>query len=281
MIVITAGCGPRPGDSDRMRIVATFYPLAFFAREIGKDLIAVDTLVPVGVEPHEWEPALRDMDGIAKARLFIYNGAGLEPWANRLIEGLGPRSPRTVEASQGIELIPGDPHVWLDPLGAKHIVERIRDALVEVDPANGDQYRSNAGELVQRLEALDTAYSTKLAGARGRQIVTSHRAFGYLARRYGLEQVAILGLIPDTEPRPDELVQIIQLIRHQKISYIFHETLVSPKLAQTIANETGAQTLVLNPVEGLTPEESTAGKDYFTLMQENLDNLSLALDVTP
>ncbi|MCL6479077.1 MAG: metal ABC transporter substrate-binding protein [Peptococcaceae bacterium] len=172
-----------------------------------------------------------------------------------------------------------DPHVWVDPVNAMKIVENITAGIVKADPANKVFYEANSEDYRKKLQALHEDYMNGLAKAAKKEFITSHASFGYLARRYGLIQVPVRGLSPDVEPTPARLTEILKLVREKQIRYIFYESLVSPKVSQTIANEAGVGTLVLNPAGGLTPEEIKAGKDYLSVMRENLVNLQKALEV--
>jgi zinc transport system substrate-binding protein len=272
-------------------IVTTIYPLYDFTKQVVGDKADVVLLVPAGVEPHDWEPAPTDMVKIKKAKLFIYNGAGMEEWIDNLQDSV-LRGKKVVKASDYVSVLPAqftedgepatadmmDPHIWLDPVNVQAIVQGVANAVSEIDPANGSYYQSNAKLYIAELQALDQEYQT-LSHAPRKQIVTSHAAFGYMAKRYGLQQVAIMGLAPDAEPTPQRMAEVIRYVKDHGIQYIFFETLVSPKLSEVIASEAGAQTLVLNPIEGLTDEEIAQGANYITEMRMNLTNLKIALGV--
>ncbi|MGG4147146.1 metal ABC transporter substrate-binding protein [Paenibacillus algorifonticola] len=171
-----------------------------------------------------------------------------------------------------------DPHVWLSPKLAQAEVAAIQEAFAKADPAHADQYKANADAYIAKLKELDDAYKAGLAGAKRTEFVTQHAAFGYLAREYGLTQVPISGLSPDQEPSPEQMAEIVKLAKEQQIKTIFFETLVDPKIASTIASEIGAKTAVLNPLEGLTEEETADGLDYIGVMKNNLEALKLALN---
>ena len=171
-----------------------------------------------------------------------------------------------------------DPHVWLSPTLAKLQVRHIANAMVQADPNNRSRYERNAGELEDRLEQLREQFHSGLAQCRTNRFITSHAAFGYLAEEFGLEQVSIAGLSPDARPNPARMAALSELVKEMGAKYIFYETLASPALSETLAQEVGAETLALNPLEGLTPEEVQAGSDYFSVMQENLANLREALE---
>jgi zinc transport system substrate-binding protein len=253
-------------------VVASFYPVYEFARQVAGDRAQVVSLVPTGVEPHDWEPSPQDMAQARRARLFVYNGAGLEPWAEKVkaeVEG----KTAVVSATAGISLVGGDPHVWLDPTLARIEVATIRAALTRVDPGGTEVFAARAKAFATKLDALDERFAAGLRNCARRQVVVSHAAFGYLTRRYGLEQVPVMGLAPESEPSPAALAAIVRLARQRKVEAVFFEPLVSRRLADTLAHEIGARTLTLNPIEGLTREESAAGKGYFDLMTVNLANL--------
>jgi len=286
-------------DGGKPGVVTSFYPLFFLASEIGGGRVDVSNLVPAGVEPHDWTPRSRDLVNISRADLFLYSGAGFEGWTDELLEGIESDSGvMIVEASEGIELIPldpeaeahehedehdhghdgsVDPHVWVSPKSMLRMAQNVRDALAAVDPANAAVYEEHYGTLAGRLEALDEAYERELSGLPRRDIVVSHQAFAYLCRDYGLNQIAVMGLTPEAEPKAQDLKRIVNFVKENGIRYIFFEELVSDRLARTLANEAGAETLVLNPVEGLTPEQEANGDDYVTIMEMNLQNLKKAL----
>ena len=241
-------------------------------------------LVPPGVETHNWEPSPRDISSIQRADLFIYNGGGFEPWADRAIRGLPQDGPIVVEASAGLELSSGDgqvdnldPHVWLDPRKYQQQAEAIAAALKKADPPSAEVYSANLNTLMQDLDQLLTEMEQGLASCERDAIVVSHAAFGHLVDRLGLEQIAVSGLSPEVEPSPARMRKIIQEVRRLGATHIFFEPLVNSDVSRTIAREVGAETLVLNPLEGLTREEQKAGEDYFSIMGRNLANLRTAL----
>lgn len=291
-----AGCqdSPKAGPV-RPVVVASIYPLFDFARQVAGDRADVVSLVPAGVEPHDWEPSPRDVARIEKAAVFVYNGAGFDPGAQRLVTHAGTGRLVIVEATAGIPLlavdVPAheqerghrptagrDPHVWLDPTLARMQVDAIRTGLGKADPSNADLYARRAASYAARLTSLHEAFEAGLAHCRRREIVVSHAAFAYLAHRYKLLQVPVMGISPEAEPSPTDLARAVQVVRRAGAKVVFFETLVSSRLAETLAAEVGARTLVLNPVEGLTAEEEKAGKDYIGLMEENLRNLRTALE---
>jgi zinc transport system substrate-binding protein len=297
LAALIAACEQRM-QSAKPLVVATFYPLYEFARHVAGDRATVVSLVPPGVEPHDWEPSPQQIVDVQKARVFVYNGAGFEPWAQKLLRDVRDGTLVSVDTSKGLPLLaaaPGDhdhvtrpaaastpeealdPHVWLDPVLAQSQVDAILAVLVQADPANRAAYEDNARAYRAKLTALHDRFQAGLADCARRDIVVAHASFGHLARRYGLTQVALMGLAPESEPSPAEVVAIAKVARRRGVTAIFFETLVSPRLAETLAREVGARTLVLNPIEGLTKEEAAAGKDYVALMDANLANLRTAL----
>lgn len=298
---LLTGCGTQPADTaagdGRLRVLTSFYPMYDFACKIGGDCIDVTNMVPSGTEPHDWEPSTNDLKNLEKADVFIYNGADMEPWADDLLVSRSDTL-RVVEASENVELRTTDgehehahehegadhhhgdfdPHVWLDPENAKIEMEAIRDALCAADPEHSTVFQSNYEKYAAELDALDAEFREKLAPLPNRTIVVAHEAFGYLCDAYGLTQVGIEGLSPDSEPDPGRMAEVIDFVREHSISTIFFEELVSPKVAEAIASETGAQAKMLSPLEGLSDEQAAAGADYFSVMHDNLAALMEALN---
>ena len=297
---LLTGCGTQPADTaaddGRLRVLTSFYPMYDFACKIGGDCIDVTNMVPSGTEPHDWEPSTNDLKNLEKTDVFIYNGADMEPWADDLLVSRSDTL-HVVEASENVELRTTDgehehahehegadhhhgdfdPHVWLDPENAKIEMEAIRDALCAADPENSTVFQSNYEKYAAELDALDAEFREKLAPLPNRTIVVAHEAFGYLCDAYGLTQVGIEGLSPDSEPDPGRMAEVIDFVRDHSISTIFFEELVSPKVAEAIASETGAQAKMLSPLEGLSDEQAAAGADYFSVMHDNLAALMEAL----
>ncbi len=263
--------------SSKLQVVATFYPLAEFAHQVGQDLVEVKNLTPAGTEPHDFDPAPQDLVALQGAKVFIYNGAGFEAWLTQLDMDF-KQDKAMVEATKGLPLLKSDPHTWLDPVFASQEVETITQGLIEVDPAHQAQYKQNSQVYRKQLAELDAQFKAGLAECQSREIVTSHNAFQYLAKRYNLSVLSIAGLSPDEEPTPQKLVEVTQFVRQHQVKYIFFETLVSPKLSDTIARETGAKTIAFNPLEGLSGEELVQGKNYLSVQLENLSALRTALN---
>ncbi|MEK7571545.1 MAG: zinc ABC transporter substrate-binding protein [Patescibacteria group bacterium] len=264
---------------------ASFYPMYFFTSEIGGYKTEVNNLTPAGIEPHDYEPNAKTLTDIEKNKLLVLNG-GVEPWADRVKANLTGTSVVTVTAGEGLlskaftdedGTQTQDPHIWLDPVLAKEQAKKIAEGFITIDPKNQTYYENNFGVLSEKLDQLDAKYNAGLKSCQKKEFVTSHEAFSYLASRYGLTQVAISGLSPDVEPSLQQIADVAEYAQENNINYIFFESLVSPELSQTVADEIGAQTLVLDPLEGLSQDDSKQGKNYFTVMEENLKNLRIAL----
>lgn len=262
------GCGGSSrAASSREQVVAAFYPLAYAAEQVGGTRVDVENLTPPGSEPHDLEVSSGDVRDIRAASLVLLLGHGFQPQLEDAA-GDGEDVVRLLDVPGLRRLGDGDPHVWLDPTRYALIVRRVGAALGST---------SAADRLVGRLRSLDRRYRAGLARCRRREIVTSHEAFAYLAQRYGLRQLAITGVTPEAEPAPRDLQRVAAAVTRTGATTVFFETLVSPRLAETVARETGAKTAVLNPIEGLTRAQARAGADYFSLMDANLTALRRAL----
>jgi zinc transport system substrate-binding protein len=271
VLVLGTGCAGDEPDQ-RPTVVAAFYPLAWAAEQIGGDSVEVVNLTPPGAEPHDVELTPRDVEKTQNADLVLYLGSGFQPALEKAVEG---RSGPSLDLLAHQELMAGadeeqahDPHVWLDPSRFAAMVTLIGLQLHR-EPA--------AARLTARLEALDSDLAAGLAHCRRHELVTSHAAFGYLAKRYGLEQLALTGLSPESEPSPRDLEALVDEVKQTGATTVFFETLVSSKLAETVAREAGATTTVLDPLEGLTEDEVAAGDDYLSVMRANLVTLRAAL----
>ena len=280
---VLTGCGGDAGG-DRT-VVAAFYPLAWTAQEIAGDEVDVVNLTPPGAEPHDIELTARDVERVRDADLVLYLGRGFMPALEDAVEG----HDRAIDLMEGQELRAGggdehgdgaeaehegeseaglDPHVWLDPMRLAAIATTVGEELGETAAADA---------LVARLEQLDAKLEAGLADCERREIVTSHAAFGYLADAYDLRQIALTGLSPEAEPSPRALEELVDEVEEEGATTVFFESLVSPRLAQTVAREAGARTAALDPLEGLTEDELDDGANYVSVMRDNLASLRDAL----
>lgn len=289
-------------NSGKLAVAASYYPLYEFTQHVGGDKVAVTNMTPAGADSHDYEPSARDIAQAQNSAVFVYNGAGFEAWAQ---DFLADYHGQVVNASQNIDLLEashdyhgeeehheeseeshehehehehergetGDPHFWLDPQHAQQIVNNIRDGLTAVDPANADYYSQNAANYNQQLAELDQQFKIGLQTCQQTTIVTSHNAFSYVAERYGFEVKSIAGQSHDEEPSAAELAEIADFVRANNIQFVLAEQLAASNLTDTIAQETGAQTLLLDPIEGLTDES----QNYITIQRQNLQNLQRAL----
>jgi zinc transport system substrate-binding protein len=267
--IAASGCGT-DRDAGSRTVVAAFYPLAYAAEQVGASDVV--NLTPPGAEPHERELTPRDVERVQRAALVVYIH-GFQP---ALDDALADHGGPTFDVTDGLDLLPGeegapDPHVWLDPVRYAQIARAVADAL-------GDA--STADAFVDRLDSLDDELRRGLERCTRRKLVTSHAAFGYLADRYDLEQVPLLGVTPEAEPSPRAVERLVRDVRASGATTVFFETLVSPKLAETVAREAGATAAVLDPIEGVAAGELESGADYFSVMRSNLAALRKALGCT-
>lgn len=291
--MVLAGCGSnsskRAGDA-KLRIVTSFYPLAYAAERVGGDRVWVTNLTPAGVEPHDLELSSDAVDKVESADLVVVMGRNFQPAVEKaasrrkkpsinVLNVLLSDDPSFV-GKVGPDQEPGglDPHVWLDPTLMVKLVETLRIALTEADPSHESTYRSNATALTTDLHTLDGQFRTGLARCARTVIVTSHDAFGRMATRYGLRQEAIAGVSPDQEPDAARLAELAKLVKREAITTIFFEALVPKAVAQTVAREAGVKTALLSPIEGLSKTDIAAGRDYLSVMRTNLAALRAALD---
>ena len=271
-------------QNNKLQVTASFYPLYFFSSEIGGEKSEVKNITPSGSEPHNYDPSPQDIARIESGDIFILNG-GVEAWGNRIKDNLKDTKVKIITAGEGLLTRQieeegknqTDPHIWLDPQLAKKEGEKITEGSIAIDPSNSTYYQNNEQKLKNKLDKLDQDYKQGLQRCQSKDIITSHAAFGYLANRYGLNQVTVTGISPDEEPSAQKIADVAKFAKEHNVKYIFFESLVSPKLSETIANEVGARTMVLDPIEGISDDDIKQGKNYFTVMEDNLKNLQIAL----
>jgi zinc transport system substrate-binding protein len=271
------GSGQAAGDA-RPAVAAAFYPYYFLAERIGAGDVQVINLTATGVEPHDLELTPRQVGAVASADLVIYQ-KGFQPAVDEAVAQAQPEHVVDVTAflpsdPAGPDTAARDPHAWLDPRWFATLTEPVAAALGDVDPANQREYQARAVSLAAELRALHEEFASALKACRSNVIVTNHAAFGHLAARYGLQQIAISGLAPESEPSPTRIKAVTEAVRKHRVTTVFVERLASPKAAQTLAGDLGVATAVLDPLEGLTDR---AGADFFSVMRANLDSLHQAL----
>jgi zinc transport system substrate-binding protein len=270
-----------------IHVVGAFYPVAYAAERVGGGRVQVTNLTPAGAEPHDLELSPKQIDQILDADVVFDMGRRFQPAVEKAAD---QRDGPTVTLLDRLPIHAGnktvaeddpsalDPHVWLDPVLMQHIVRRVQTALTNADPKGRAAYARNADAFEQQLRELDQRYRTGLANCAIHVIVTAHEAFGYLARRYALRQEGVAGISPDAEPDAKRLSQLTDLVKRDHIKVVFTETLVSPRIADTLAREAGVRTDVLDPLEGLTDAEISHGANYITVMDRNLAKLARALE---
>lgn len=307
LVLSACGGADDAGDtsgSGAVDVVAAFYPLKFVTQQVGGPEVTITNLTRPGTEPHDLELTARQVAAISDSDVVVYL-KGLQPAVDDAVsqnkpghvvdvavlspleehgtdvEGTGGEH-GDEEAEQHTEddghnhavADGGDPHLWLDPTRLAAVATGVGEALAAADPEHAQEYRARAADLKSRLDALDQEFTTGLASCARKEFVTSHAAFGYLAERYGLHQIAVNGVNPGSEPSPARIAELQRLVRDKGVTTIFFETLATPKIAETLARDTGVATAVLDPIEGI---EDEAKADYFSVMHANLDALRKAL----
>ncbi|GAA2743601.1 metal ABC transporter substrate-binding protein [Kitasatospora cinereorecta] len=285
------GSSSAKDGSGRLDVVASFYPMEFLATQIGGEHVKVTDLTAAGVEPHDLELTAKQVASVQRADAVIYL-KGLQPTVDKAIAQAGGK--HAIDATAASPLVDhhldegttdeaghkhadaatGDPHIWLDPSRYAAVAKSVGAEFAKADPAHAADYQKNTDDLVTRLTALDQDFRNGLQNSGTKTFVTSHAAFGYLADHYGLTQIAINGVDPEAEPTPARLASIQKAAKDNGVTTIFFETLVSPKLADTVAKDLDLKTAVLDPLEGV---KNPGKDDYFSVMKQNLANLQAAL----
>lgn len=289
--VILIASGVVNAGQNKLQVVTTLFPLYDMAKYVGGEKANVFLLLPPGVEPHSFEPKPSDIIKINQADIFIFTGKFMEPWADDIAKSVDNKNLIIVDASGGTQMLPVvfhdadeplgalDPHIWLDFDNAKIMVSSIARALEVKDPLDSDFYKQKAREYKIRLAELDSSYMAALSACEKKDIVYGgHYAFGYLAQRYGLKYLAAQGVSPDAEPTASDLARLVDQIKQDKIKYVFCEELASPKIAQTIAEETDAKLLPLNAAHNITKDQLEKGVTFFEILNIDLDNLKIGLE---
>ena len=283
-------------ETKKLRIVTTLFPLYDFAKNIGGEHADVSLLLPPGVESHSFEPKPDDIVKINKAGVFIYTGKHMEPWAEKILKGIDNKSLIVVDSSKGINLMKEaeedghdhkhgkseqemDPHIWLDFGNAQKMVDNMLEGFIKADAVNADAYRKNAAQYKALLSALDNKFREGLASCSTKYFIHGgHYAFGYMAGRYGLNYIsAYRGFSPDSEPSAKRLAELVKNMKKHNVKHIFYEELVSPRVADTIAKETGAALLQLHAAHNITKKEWDKGVTFAGLMEQTLANLKIGL----
>ena len=261
----------------RLNIVASFYPIFEFVKQVGGDRVEVTSLIPVGIEPHDFEPTIQQIQNAESADIVFFNGLGFEgSWLDKI------NNNNTVDTSLGVNITKTgnmiDPHIWLDPILVKNQVKNIEDALIKLDPENKEYYQNNAINFTRSLDSLDTLIRSTLPTCDKKDFIAFHDAFNYFAKRYGLEQHSIQGISPEGEVLPQRIQEIVELAKNLGINIVYSEELVDPRFAEVITQEIpNGRVLILSPIEGIDSEEQAAGIGYLDKMRGNIANLKLGL----
>lgn len=266
--------------SHKLKVVSSFFPIGEFVKKIGGDLIESSLLIPNGIEPHDFEPTINQIQSVNSADVLFYNGLGIESWIDKI------SIPHKIQASTGLNVSyydnsnkTVDPHVWLDPELAKKEVENIRDGLITIDPNNRDKYISNAKNFSDQLDSLDRVTRTDLQSCKKKDFISFHNSFSYFAKRYGLNQHSISYAGPEAEITPKRLVDVIDTAKNLQLHVIYSEELIDPRYASAVAQEiVNGKVLVLSPIEGLTKNEQASGIGYMDKMRENIKNMTVGLE---
>ncbi|MCA1010199.1 zinc ABC transporter substrate-binding protein [Halobacillus halophilus] len=309
-------------NESALQINTTVYPLQYFAEQIAGEAAEVETILPPGTDPHTYEPTTKEMVNMAEADAFIYNGAGLEGYAQKISDSLKPEDVKVLEAAKGMDLKEhvhnhgieaeqsdhahkdgdhadeevstshegeeqsdheghdhgeNDPHVWLDPIRSIQLAENIKDMLIELKPEQEEQFNKNFKELEQKLMDLDHQFHKQLENKPKSEIIVSHAAYGYWEQAYGIEQIALSGLSPSNEPSQKELENIIETAEAHDLNHVLFEQNVTPKVAEVVQSEIGAEPLRIHNLSVLTEEDIQNEENYISLMKQNLEKLSEAL----
>lgn len=287
MLIIKAPKTP----SGKITVVTTLFPLYNFAKNIGQDKVVVSLLLAPGMEAHSFEPKPSDIAKINQADIFIFTGKFMEPWAQDIVQGVNNKNLVIVDSSKGIKLLASsfhdkdepagapDPHIWLDFANTKIMIDNITKALTQKDPENADFYQANAQTFRQQIIKLDHEYQIALRHCNSKEIIYGgHYAFNYLAQRYDLTYTAAHGISPNAAPTVQDLINLVEQIKRDHIKYVFYEELTSPKIAQTIAQETGTQMLLLNAAHNVSKEDFENNVSFVSIMRDNLNNLKIGLE---
>ena len=265
--------------NSKLKVVSSFFPIDQFVGKVGGEAIERMLLIPKGVEPHDYDPTIKDIQRVESADVLVYNGLGFENWIGKM------SNPQKIDASKGLNAsyldernMTFDPHVWLDPLLAKKQVENIRDGLIMIDPNHKDIYVNNSNNFLNELDNLDKKIRTDLESCKKKDFITFHNSFSYFAKQYGLNQHSISNTDPESEVTPARLTEIINIAKTLGLQVIYSEELVDPRQATVIAQEVpDGKVLVLSPIEGLSENEQKAGLGYIDKMNDNINNLMVGL----
>lgn len=284
--IMLTGCGNGASSSgaqadnakeEKINVTVSIYPLKEYTEAIAGDKAEVKCMVPDNVEPHDYDPKAKDLAALTKSDIFVYNGLGMENWLDKVNEITSDEKIIKVDSSTGIETRKEedavDPHIWLSLKNAEIQSKNIKDALVQADAENKDYYEENYNKFVEQLEDLYNEYKPKFDGLQKKNFITGHAAFGYLCRDFGLTQKSVENLFGEGEPTPGQLQELVNFCKENNIKTVFSESLASPKVSETLANEVGAQVVPI-----FTLESKEDDKSYIEAMRYNLEQIYACLE---
>ncbi|MCX8069722.1 MAG: zinc ABC transporter substrate-binding protein [Thermodesulfovibrionales bacterium] len=282
-------------EGKKIRIITTLFPLYEFSKEVAGQNAIVELLLPPGADPHSFEPRPMDIAKINNSEIFVYTGMFLEPWVEKILKSIDNKSLIIVDASKGVTLLKIkshshkdddhekhhsdiDPHIWLDMINAMKMVDNIYEGIIQKDAVNREFYKKNAERYKKTLSEIDNNYKKTLASCLKKTIISGgHHSFGYLAKRYNLRFYSAYGVSPDSEPSPKTLANLSSLIKKEGLRYVVFEEMVMPRVAETIARETGAQTVLLRSGHNIELDEFKKLRTFTSIMNDNLDVLKKVL----
>lgn len=275
-----ASCGSKNTAEGKVQVSVSFNALKELTEAVGGDKVEISTIIPDGTEPHDFEPKAQDLVGLSKAQVFVYNGLGMEAWAEDAVSAADNKNLIAVNASDGVTPITNtdeaeisehgqyDPHIWLSLKCAETEVTNIKDALVKVDTDNKEYYESNCSDFISKLESLYSEYSEKFKSVDKKSIVTGHAAFAYLCRDFGLTQNSVEGVFAEGEPTAQQLTELVDYCKSNNVTTIFSEDMASPEVSKTLASEVGAKVETI-----YTVESAEDGKTYLERMEDDLSKI--------
>ncbi|MBU3177239.1 metal ABC transporter substrate-binding protein [Clostridium estertheticum] len=286
-ILTFTACGSKKAETtnvksqSKVKVVVSFNAMREITTAIGKDNVDIVTMIPNGTEPHDFEPKARDLEGLSTAKIFVYNGFGMESWVDKVLESVDNKNLISVDASKGSTSIGNtektengqyDPHLWISLKGAKNQAKNVKDALIKTDPSNKAYYEKNYNDFALKLDTLYNEYDKKFKTVSNKNFVTGHAAFAYLCRDFGLKQNSVEDVFAEGEPSAKKLKELTDYCKKNKIKTIFVEDMVSTKVSDALAKEVGAKVEKIHTIE--SKEDN---KDYLTCMKENLDMIYSSL----
>jgi ABC-type Zn uptake system ZnuABC Zn-binding protein ZnuA len=280
-LTLVAAPAVRAAQAPALRAVTTISTFNSFVAAVGGSRVLVESLVPIGAGPEDYQPTPRDVGRIHDADILVRNGAGLEGWLARTIDNAKNEHLRIVTCSDGLPLRDGNPHFWLDPVFARAYVRKIRDALIECDPVHRAEYEKNAGRYDGELRALEREFAAEIATIppEQRSMIVFHSAWNYFNARFGLKTVGVIERSPGQEPNPRDLADLVTVARQLHVRAVFAEPEYSPKLALALAESAQISTVATLYDDSVGSDPRFA--DYTGMMRYNVETIVRALGGKP